>query len=336
MAGFSGQIRLCDHTFAMTSPNTVSSKPRLVPCTTTPLSGLWCPETHLKGLFYGSGCVRSHLRSMLPSAAARVFIVTGTSLYNKTSLIQELEELLGENHAGTFAGIKQHGHFTDVDAAFTQLSAASSQQPVDTIISVGGGSPIDSAKTLSYWTQQASGNFLTHIAIPTTLSAAECTAGGGYTNNDGVKIGFMCSGCKFAKVSQSFFTQSCVFHETVRRWAGSNVSLRTNEMEPHRLLQTTNMGTQWVSRLYFMTQPLPDTRLLACCCPQVYVLWTMLWRLFTTQTRPKCRGRHWPPHPSRLFSNVCPQCTSRRYQPIRATQTPSHTWAPRVMMCSCA
>lgn len=225
MARFSCQIRLCDHTLAMTSPNTVPSKPRLVPCTTTPLSGLWCPETHLKGLYYGSGCVQSHLRSMLPSAEARVFIVTGTSLYNKTSLIQELEELLGENHAGTFAGIKQHGHFTDVDAAFTELRAASLQQPVDTIISVGGGSPIDSAKTLSYWTQQASGNFLTHIAIPTTLSAAECTAGGGYTNKDGVKVGFMCPGCKYTKFSQHFVTQSGVLHKTLRRWTGSNVPL---------------------------------------------------------------------------------------------------------------
>lgn len=180
----------------MTSPSTVSSKPRLVPCTTTPLAGLFRPETHLRGLFYGSGCVRSHLRSMLPSAASRAFVITGTSLYNKTSLIQELEQLLGVNHAGTFAGIKQHGQFTDVDTAFAHMTKVSTQQTIDTIISVGGGSPIDSAKTLSYWSQQASGEFLAHIAIPTTLSAAECTAGGGYTNKEGVKVGFMCPGCK--------------------------------------------------------------------------------------------------------------------------------------------
>lgn len=202
MARLFCQTRFCDHTFAMTSPNTLPSKSRLVPCTTAPLSGLWCPETHLKGLFYGTGCVQSHLRSMLPSASSRVFIITGASLYNKTTLIQEVEQLLGGNHAGTFAGITQHGHFRCVDAAFAQLTSASSQQPVDTIISVGGGSPIDSAKTLSYWTQQATGNFLTHISIPTTLSAAECTAGGGYTNNDGVKVGFMCPGCKYTKISK--------------------------------------------------------------------------------------------------------------------------------------
>lgn len=215
LARTSCQTRLCDHTFAMTSPSTVPSKPRPVPCTTTPLSGLWCPETHLKGLFYGSGCVQSHLRGMLPSAASRVFIITGSSLFNKTSLVQELEQLLGENHVGTFAGIKQHGQFADVNAAFTQLKNASLKQPVDTIISIGGGSPIDSAKTLSYWTQQASGNFLSHIAIPTTLSAAECTAGGGYTNNDGVKLGFMCPGCEYERLSQPFLTPSGVLHEIV-------------------------------------------------------------------------------------------------------------------------
>lgn len=180
----------------MTSPTTASSKRRLVPCSTTPLSGVWCPETHLKGLFYGTGCVQSHFRSMLPSVTSRAFVITGSSLYNKTPLIQQLEQILGDNHAGTFAAINQHGQFADVDAAFTRMIEASLQQPIDTIISVGGGSPIDSAKTLSYWAQQASGEFLTHISIPTTLSAAECTSGGGYTNTDGVKVGFMCSGCE--------------------------------------------------------------------------------------------------------------------------------------------
>lgn len=192
-----------DQAFAMTSLNTASCKPRLVPCTTAPLSGLWCPETHLKGLFYGTGCVQTHLRSMLPSAKSRAFIITGSSLYHKTSLIQQLEQLLGDNHAGTFAAIKQHGLFADVDEAFTRMKEASLQHPIDTIISVGGGSPIDSAKTLSYWAQQASGEFLTHISIPTTLSAAECTAGGGYTNTEGVKVGFMCSGCEWKRMSKA-------------------------------------------------------------------------------------------------------------------------------------
>ena len=38
---------------------------------------------------------------------------------------------------------------------------------------------------------ERTGHYLTHISIPTTLSAAECTLGGGYTKSDGTKIGFM-------------------------------------------------------------------------------------------------------------------------------------------------
>ena len=61
---------------------------------------------------------------------------------------------------------------------------------IDTIISVGGGSPIDSAKAISYrLNEQSPGKFLYHITIPTTLSAAECTLGAGYTNESGMKTG---------------------------------------------------------------------------------------------------------------------------------------------------
>lgn len=126
--------------------------------------------------------------STLPSPSSKAFIITGQSLATKTPLIQELETLLGTHHAGTFSQIKQHGAVADVDAA-TDLVAKDSN--IDTIISVGGGSPIDAAKTISFRTNEKTGHYLTHLTIPTTLSAAECTAGGGYTKADGVKTGFM-------------------------------------------------------------------------------------------------------------------------------------------------
>lgn len=46
----------------------------------------------------------------------------------------------------------------------------------DTIVSVGGGSPIDASKLiLHFLKEERGGPTLTHVAIPTTLSAAEYT-----------------------------------------------------------------------------------------------------------------------------------------------------------------
>jgi alcohol dehydrogenase class IV len=149
-----------------------------------PLAGYWKPHT-IKGLFYGPSVVKSHLLSCLPSKDSKAFILTGASLANKTPLIKDLESLLTPaHHAGTFSDIKEHAPVAQLDAA---TSAVQSDPTIDTIISVGGGSPIDSAKAISHRLHEKGGPYLTHIAIPTTLSAAECTFVAGYTQEDGVK-----------------------------------------------------------------------------------------------------------------------------------------------------
>ncbi|KAH7134404.1 hypothetical protein EDB81DRAFT_903347 [Dactylonectria macrodidyma] len=158
-------------------------------CIDSPLSGLWAPQSHLKHLYYGAGCVEKHLISILPSSSSKVFIITGSSLSTKTPLIRRLEALLGDFHAGTYDGIKQHGQEDGVYEA-TEL-VMSRLEVVDTILSVGGGSPIDSAKTVVFRIHEQKGKELVHVTIPTTLSAAECTAGGGFTRRDGTKAGFM-------------------------------------------------------------------------------------------------------------------------------------------------
>jgi alcohol dehydrogenase class IV len=103
-------------------------------------------------------------------------------------LIKQVEELLGsKHHAATYSKIGQHAPIKQLDEA-TDLVLK--DESIDTIISVGGGSPIDSAKAISYrLSERKKGQFLYHITIPTTLSAAECTVSAGYTNEDGIKTG---------------------------------------------------------------------------------------------------------------------------------------------------
>ncbi|KAL1302042.1 hypothetical protein AAFC00_002489 [Neodothiora populina] len=150
-----------------------------------PLSGLWKPS-HLQQLFYGSDSVKQHLLECLPSETSKAFIITGSSLANKTPLIKSVESILGSRHAGTFSDIKQHAPVAQLDQA-TELVLKDSN--IATIISVGGGSPIDSAKAISHRCNEKNGKFLHHVSIPTTLSAAECTMLAGFTNEDGQKTG---------------------------------------------------------------------------------------------------------------------------------------------------
>lgn len=138
-------------------------------------------------MYYGSGTVKAHLLDCLPSDSSKAFIITGSSLANKTPLVKQVEELLGsKHHAGTFSKIGQHAPVKELDEATEQVK---NDPSIDTIISIGGGSPIDSAKAISYRVHEQGDKFLHHIAIPTTLSAAECTFIAGYTKEDGVKTG---------------------------------------------------------------------------------------------------------------------------------------------------
>lgn len=154
-----------------------------VDSTLDPLAGFWRP-THLQGMYYGAGSVERHLIKSLPSESSKAFIITGSSLATKTDLIKQVENHLGPQHAGTFSNIKQHSPLEQLDKI---LSTVMAEESIDTVISVGGGSPIDSSKAISYRFHQQRGRFLHHVSIPTTLSAAECTMGAGLTNENGLK-----------------------------------------------------------------------------------------------------------------------------------------------------
>jgi alcohol dehydrogenase class IV len=179
-----------------------------------PLFGLWQPRP-LQALYYGPDCVKNHLLSCLPSKSSKAFILTGSSLANKTSLIKDVESLLGDRHAKTFSNIKQHAPVADLDKA-TELVLG--DDSIDTIISIGGGSPIDSGKAISYRAHEKGGQWLHHITIPTTLSAAECTHMAGYTNEDGVKTGI---GAKEVAVNAIFYDPKFGAQTPSKLWLGT-------------------------------------------------------------------------------------------------------------------
>ncbi len=103
----------------------------------------------------------------------RAFIITGRSLYEKTGLIRRVEEVLGDKHAGTYAGIGQHTPGGAVEEAAAEAESAAA----DLLVSVGGGSVVDGTKAIS---RQL--GYPAQVAVPTTLSAAEWSHRTGVTD----------------------------------------------------------------------------------------------------------------------------------------------------------
>ncbi|KDN50293.1 hypothetical protein RSAG8_01629, partial [Rhizoctonia solani AG-8 WAC10335] len=139
----------------------------------------------LKYLHYGLGSI-----SKLPEtvkrlgACRRELILTGKSV-SKSPIFEDTSKVLGPAHVTSFTDIGQHTPVAGIKAALEILK----EKDADIIIALGGGSPIDAAKAISYYRNQSTGQgFLKIVAIPTTLSAAEYTQNAGYTGEDGHKV----------------------------------------------------------------------------------------------------------------------------------------------------
>lgn len=137
--------------------------------------------------------------------ASKAFIITGQSLSTKTPVIKEAEESLGSSHVGTFNKIGQHAYvpqnscweklcFADTEGGNRPISAIREATELvkaaqaDVLISIGGGSPIDSAKAVAYQVHEETGKWIPSIAVPTTLSVAETTQNAGFTTEEKKKI----------------------------------------------------------------------------------------------------------------------------------------------------
>ncbi|EGD98533.1 alcohol dehydrogenase [Trichophyton tonsurans CBS 112818] len=138
-----------------------------------------------KYMLYGQGN-RSSLRKVVSElGGSKAFIITGRSLNEKTPVIKELEDLLADSHAGTYAGVRQHAPVADIESAIEHIK----QSAANVLVAVGGGSPIDAAKAVAYHIHQHTEQWIPIVALPTTLSVAENTFGAGYTSREGLKVG---------------------------------------------------------------------------------------------------------------------------------------------------
>ncbi|KAF1960639.1 Dehydroquinate synthase-like protein [Byssothecium circinans] len=206
---------------------------------TYPLSGLYQP-TQLQKLFYGPTTVSTYLLSCLPTATSKAFIITGTSLSTKTPLVKQVKQLLApQRHAGTFSKIGEHAPIAQLDEATALVEKDSS---VDTVISIGGGSPIDSAKAISYRLREKSGKWLYHIAIPTTLSASECTMMAGFTDSSGVKTGVR---AKELAPHVVLYDSGFALHTPERLWLSTGMRAMDHAIELLYHPTASEMPTRW-------------------------------------------------------------------------------------------
>jgi alcohol dehydrogenase class IV len=223
-----------------TRNKSTKAKPTMTDATNHPLSGLWQP-TQLQRLHYGSDSVPKHLLDCLPNENSKAFIITGSSLATKTPLVKQVESLLGSKHAGTFSKIGQHAPVAQLDEATSIVQKDSS---VDTVISIGGGSPIDSAKAISYRLHDKSGKWLFHIAIPTTLSASECTMMAGYTESDGVKTGVR---GKELVPHVVLYDAKFALHSPERLWTSTGLRAMDHAIELLYHPTATEMPARWLT-----------------------------------------------------------------------------------------
>jgi maleylacetate reductase len=147
-------------------------------------------------IHWGAGTLARRLLDELDRRGLqRAFVVSTHSVSGNAALGGRLADLLGKRCIGEFAAITQHAPAASVAAAAT---AAREAHP-DVVISFGGGSPIDAAKAVVFALatgldllqpdaaetarrfRPSPSEVLPHLAIPTTLSAAELSGLAGFT-----------------------------------------------------------------------------------------------------------------------------------------------------------
>jgi alcohol dehydrogenase class IV len=142
----------------------------------------------IERVHFGAGSIAKLGAELDKIGSEKPFVITGHTIASKTDLVRRLEHAAGRNLAGVYSGIRQHAPQSGIEQATKEAIDAKT----DSLISLGGGSPIDSTKIV---VKEISENFhlepIYHIAVPTTLSAAEFSHAAGMTDESiKRKIGF--------------------------------------------------------------------------------------------------------------------------------------------------
>lgn len=153
--------------------------------------------TRIEQVIFGPGRIGRLAEVLERANIERALVVTTRSL-GRSRLLDHLTDSAGRRCVGVFAGTAQHAPGETVRALTAQLH----HLKADAIVSFGGGSAIDSAKVAAAsimngrdmvtearglkladaFGSASGGRQLLHIAVPTTLSAAEMTPAGGVTD----------------------------------------------------------------------------------------------------------------------------------------------------------
>jgi alcohol dehydrogenase class IV len=151
-------------------------------------------EFNLSGLervVSGAGSVERLSHELERRGLERAVVVTGRTL-GASALLERVTAPLGSRCVAVFKDARQHVPSCSVSRVTTLLQ----EHQADTVISFGGGSPIDTAKAAIYSVIAGRSSSAAqpgrrsaereggpaHIAIPTTLSAGEFTAVAGITD----------------------------------------------------------------------------------------------------------------------------------------------------------
>jgi len=129
----------------------------------------------LERVMSGAGKVAALGHELERRGLKRTIVVTGKTL-GGSALLEKVTGAAGARCVAVFKGARQHVPRSSVH----ELQALIERENADSLIGFGGGSSIDTCKVASHPFLEK--REIIQIAIPTTLSAAEYTYGGGVTD----------------------------------------------------------------------------------------------------------------------------------------------------------